>query len=122
MGWVQVAVAFWIVNTLMAVLVVKPAIQRTEVEARNESDSGVGARLDDLRWSAAWGAGVNLVAANDAAMLFLMTAKPGLQGSLAVVLLANAAVALGSLMFGGRRPPETRTSLAEPGSLTPGLQ
>jgi uncharacterized membrane protein len=92
LGWVQVAVAFWLVNTAVAAAVVKPAIGRVAAEAASAEDRAVGPRLDALRWSPRWSFGGDLLMANDAAMLFLMTMKPGLGGSLLAVAAANALV------------------------------
>lgn len=104
LGWVQVALTFWLVNAFLAGVVVRPAVKRVWEEATGSTDASIGGRLDDLRWSGVWTLGVDVMAANDAAMLYLMTMKPGLAGSLAVVVLANALVAGVRLLMGARRP------------------
>lgn len=104
MGWLQVSLAFWLVNAVLAVAVVKAAIERVAAETSASPDGSIDGRLDALRWSSAWTWGVDTMAATDAAVLYLMTVKPTLAGSLAVVLLANAAVAVGRLAFGPQRP------------------
>jgi hypothetical protein len=84
-GWVQVSVAFWLVNSVVAGTVVKPAISRVAAQAAIAADGPLGQHLDALRWSPRWSIGADLITANDAAMLYVMTMKPGLAGSLLVV-------------------------------------
>jgi len=121
LGWVQVATVFWVVNCVVAVAVVKPALGRVAAEAAASSTVGIGRELDRLRWSKAWTWGVDLLAANDAAVLYLMTLKPGLGGSLAVVVLVNLAVAAGRLVL-GIHPSRIATASAMPEGHDPGLQ
>lgn len=92
-GWVQVAIAFWLVNSAVAGGMVKPVIRRVVAQAATLPDGPVGQHLDALRWSARWSIGGDLLLANDAAMLYLMTMKPGLAESLLVVAAANVVVA-----------------------------
>lgn len=108
LGWVQVAVAFWVVNSVLAGAVMRPAMKRVQTEASNAGEGAVGPSLDRARWSPGWTWSVDLMAANDAAVLCLMTLRPGLAGSLAVVFLANAGVAGGRFMFGKPRPHAAR--------------
>lgn len=92
LGWVQLSMALWLVNSVVAVRVVKPALLRVATEAAAAGDESVGPRLDEVRWSAAWTWGVDILATNDATMLFVMVLKPGLGGSLATLGLAYAVV------------------------------
>ncbi len=92
LGWVQVATALWVVNSVTAKAVVEPAVQRLAAAAGDAVDGSIDARLDALRWSRAWSLGTDLLLANDAAVLYLMTVKPGLAGSLIAVLVTNALV------------------------------
>jgi len=115
LGWVQVATVFWVVNCVVAVAVVKPAVARIAAEAAASSAAAIGPDLDRLRWSRAWTLGVDLLAANDAAVLYLMTLKPGLGGSLAVVILANVVVGGGRLILGAQ-PPRVASATVAPGS------
>lgn len=103
LGWLQVSLFFWLVNAFLAVVVVKPTVERLTAETSVTSAPGIDARLDELRWSSAWTWGVDIMAATDAAILYLMTAKPTLGGSVVVVLLANAVVAGGRQAFGPQR-------------------
>lgn len=114
MGWIQVATAFWIVNSALAMAVVRPAMDRITADAKAAADLAIGPRLDDARWSRAWTLGTDVMAANDAAMLYLMTMKPGLAGSLAAVLLANVVVGAGRVALGATRTGVARAQ-ARPG-------
>jgi hypothetical protein len=104
LGWVQVAVAFWVVNAALAGTLVKPAIERIAREAHATTGQVIGERLDALRWSDRWSYGGDLVGATDVAMLFLMTVKPGHVGSLAAVAAAWAVV-LGARLLRRRSRP-----------------
>jgi hypothetical protein len=85
LGWVQVAVAAWLVNAAIAGALVKPALKALTEQAAIETDGAVGQHLDALRWSRHWSIGGDLLLANDAAVLWLMTMQPGLAGSLIAV-------------------------------------
>jgi hypothetical protein len=107
------------VNAVTAGTLVKPALGRVAAEAANAVEGPVGPQLDALRWSALWSLGGDLLMANDAAMLFLMTLKPGLAGSLLAVGVANVAVISARLLYrfhaGGRasagdREPQLTTA------------
>lgn len=115
LGWIQVATAFWVVNAVLAATVMRPAVERVARVAADTAEPSIGAALDGVRRSAAWSWSVDVMAANDAAMLYLMSMKPGLAGSVAVVVLANLGVAGGRYLFGTPRPRAT------PASPTPGL-
>jgi hypothetical protein len=91
LGWVQVALAAWLVNAVVAGALVKPAIGRVATGAATTAGA-VGEGLHALRWSPRWSAGGDLLLANDVAILFLMVAKPGLGASLLTVAGANAVV------------------------------
>jgi hypothetical protein len=91
-GWVQAAVASWLLNSMVAAVMVKPAISRVTAAA-SAVDGAVGDHLDAVRWSRRWSLGGDALMANDAAMLYLMTMKPDLAGSLVVIVVANATVA-----------------------------
>lgn len=105
LGWVQVATVFWVVNAVVAVAFIRPVVVRLAREVEGTGDRVIGEELDALRWSARWSWSGDVLAANDAAVLFLMVARPGFGGSLAIVLLANAAVALARTAFVGYRRP-----------------
>ena len=91
LGWVQVSLAAWLVNSSLAGTMVKPAISRIAA-ATASPGSTVGWHLDKLRWSDRWSVAGDVLLANDAATLYLMTVKPDLPGALALVVGANLAV------------------------------
>ena len=92
-GWVQVAAGFWLVNAVVAGTLVKPAIQVIDAKAATAVDGPVGQQLDELRRSSRWVFGGDLLMADDAAMLYVMTMKPALTPSLLVVAAAILFVA-----------------------------
>ena len=69
-GWVQVAVAFWVVNAVVAATIVKPAIGLLASRTAASPDGPVGQDLDALRRSPRWLFGGDVLMANDAAMLY----------------------------------------------------
>jgi uncharacterized membrane protein len=93
LGWVQVAIAGWLVNAAVAGAMVKPAISDVAAHLATQPDGSVTEHLDTLRRSARWSVGGDLLLANDACMLYLMTMKPGLADSLLVVAAVNGVVA-----------------------------
>jgi hypothetical protein len=93
LGWVQAAVAFWVVNSVFASTMVKPALARLGADVATSGDGPVGDRLETLRWSARWSFGGDVLMANDGAVLYLMVMQPGLAGSLLIVTGANLGVA-----------------------------
>jgi len=103
LGWVQVSMALWLANSVVAVRLVKPAIRKLVAEASDTTEASIAPRLDGLRWSAGWTWGVDILATNDAVMLCIMVIKPGLTGSAAILLLAYATVVGGRAVLGLRR-------------------
>jgi hypothetical protein len=93
LGWVQAAVAFWVVNSAFAGTMVKPALARLSADVATSADGPVGEHLERLRWSARWSFAGDLLMANDAAVLYLMVMQPGLASSLLIVAGANLGVA-----------------------------
>jgi hypothetical protein len=82
---------------------VKPAIGRVVAAMAGSESEVVTVRVDAVRWSRAWSHGGDILMANDVAMLYLMTVRPGLTASLLAVATANAVVlALG--FFARSRP------------------
>jgi hypothetical protein len=97
-GWVQVAMAFWVVNAAVAGALVHPAMGRVAEALSSSPDGPVGADLHALRWSGRWSIGGDLLLADDAAMLWLMVIQPGLAGSLMVVAIVNVAIGAARVM------------------------
>ena len=93
-AWVQVAIAFWIANSVAAATLVKPAMTRVAQALNSAPDGPVGQQLDGLRWSARWSLGGDILLSTDAAMLYVMVMQPGLAGSLVAVVALNLVIAL----------------------------
>jgi hypothetical protein len=103
LGWVQISMALWLANSVVAVRLVKPAVAKVLAASSEASDTSMGPRLDGMRWSAGWTWGVDILATNDAVILCIMVLKPGLPGSVAVLVLAHAAVVAGRMVLGLQR-------------------
>ena len=142
LGWVQAAIGFWVVNSVLAAVVIRRAVDAVAAAAGPSVAAGadaagariappgvpgpgvavettgavVGARLDAARWASPWSWGLDALAANDAVTLAIMTLKPSLGGSLLLFLLANAGVAGGRMAFGDRRPPVARAVVVQGGA------
>lgn len=112
-GWIQAAIAFWFVNAIVAVAVVRPAVDALAAAAET-SDTQVGPHLDELRWASNWTWGQDGLAVTDAVTLAIMTLKPSLGGSLLLFLLAHTAVMGARRVFGFQRPPMA-PAVASPG-------
>ena len=83
-GWFAVSVFAWLLSSALAGAVIKPAAQRI---ARDGSTAAIG------RWAAA----EKVMLGSDAAMLWIMVAKPTLFASIAIFLGAIALFVLGGL-------------------------
>jgi len=94
-GWVQAAIAFWIVNAVVAGVGVKPVIGHVVAAAATATDGPVDRHLDTFRRSSRWSVGGDVLMANDIAMLYVMTMKPDLAGSLLAV--AGTILAIGAV-------------------------
>lgn len=94
--WFQVAVAAWLLNTLLAARLVKPAAAALGAAAARAGDGPVPDDMDALRRRKAWAA-ARVMLANDLAILYVMIDKPSLIQTLVIVALANVAVGWASL-------------------------
>ena len=113
-GWVQSAVAFWSVNAVVAGVVVKPAIGAVAAAAATAADGPVDQHLDTLRRSSRWSVGGDVLMANDLAMLYVMTMKPELAGSLLAVAGTMMAIAAVRVVTRGLRGSIMTRSAVEP--------
>jgi hypothetical protein len=113
LGWVQVAAAFWLVNSVVAGVVLKPAMKGLATRLAAVPDGPVAEELNALRWSRRWSIAGDLLLANDAAMLYLMTMKPGLADSLLVVAGTNLLVAVVRVLGSGFRVPASPPEMPE---------
>lgn len=73
--WVQIAVVLWIVNAVVANLVVKPSHQRMAQLAFSDVEE-IGDELDEVRNSHGPRAASDAMLATDLGILFLMVVKP----------------------------------------------
>jgi hypothetical protein len=115
LGWIQVAAGLWILNTAVAAALVHPAHKRIAQAAAGAGDEPVGPQLHALRSSPPWLLGGDVLMANDAAVLYLMVAKPGLAVSLATAAALNALVLAVRLVIGRLRRSATSVAAASPG-------
>jgi uncharacterized membrane protein len=92
LGWVQVSLVAWFVNAVVAASMVKPAMSRLALDAAETVGDEVGPRLHARRWSNRWSIGGDVLLANDAASLCVMTLKPEWTGALVFVVAANILV------------------------------
>jgi hypothetical protein len=115
-GWVQVPAALWLVNAAFAGALVKPAIRRIADQAAAASDDLVGHELDTLRWSRRWSFGGDMLMANDAVALYLMSMKPALAESLLIVVAVNILVAATRAIRHGFRRGARASSMATAGN------
>ena len=89
-AWFHVAVAAWVVNLLLAALVVKRSAAALGMAAARAGDGPVPDDVDRLRRLPGWAAAARTMLANDLAILYVMIGKPSLVESLAVMAMANA--------------------------------
>lgn len=89
MPWIQVALVAWLTNVIVAASMVAPHMRRLGKAAATAGDGPVVSSTDVLRRSRRWTVGVRLLIANDAAVLVLMTMKPGLSGALLAIASTN---------------------------------
>lgn len=94
LGWVQVAVAGWVLNAIVAATMVNPTLKQLTGNAEGSPDGPVGLELDRIRHSARWSIGGDVLLSTDASMLCVMVIQPGLAGSLLTLFIVNAAVAV----------------------------
>jgi hypothetical protein len=114
-GWIQVAVGLWVLNLAVAAALVHPAHKRIAQAAAAAGDEPVGPQLHALRSSPRWLLGGDVLMANDAAVLFLMVAKPGLAGSLATAAGVNILVLAVRLVSSRVRRSAASVAAASPG-------
>lgn len=114
LGWIQVSIATWVVSLIVAATLVKPGLDRLAAAATRAGDGAVGQDLDGLRSSPRWLLGGDVLSANDAAILFVMVARPGVTASLFTVILANAGVISTRLLTGRGAAARSARAAARP--------
>jgi uncharacterized membrane protein len=105
-GWVQIAVVCWIANSIIASVFVNPVLGRLATTPALPFDATIPPELEAVRRSPRWIASGDALMANDMAMVWLMTIKPDLVGSLLAVAFSNAAAISWRAM---RRPSRPST-------------
>jgi uncharacterized membrane protein len=100
-SWFWVAVSAWLVNSVLAVRVVKQTARAVAIAASRAGEGVVGVEIDRRRRSRAWELAERAIAASDVAVLFLMIDKPGLLPSIVVLALVHAAFVGASVVRGG---------------------
>lgn len=88
-GWVYAAGLAFVLNSALLAPRARAGAMALATAARALGDAQVTPELDARRWARGWDFAGSLLVANDVATLFLMTNKPGVAGSLAVLALAN---------------------------------
>lgn len=99
-GWVLVAVASWIVNSVLAVRVVEHTGKALGMAAGRAGEGAIPADVESLRASRGWVLASQAMVAGDVAVLYLMVAKPALTGSILAVALLTAVFAGRGLLKG----------------------
>ena len=89
-GWFYLSIGAWVVNALLAGLVVKAAGTELLSAAVAAGEGPVPPKVDALRRSPRLALAAQVMLANDIALLFVMMNKPTLLESLAVFAAANA--------------------------------
>lgn len=92
LGWVQIALVMWFVNSGIARKFVGPAMGRVAELASSAETEEIGADLETARNSRALTLARDVMLANDLGILFLMSSKPGYLGSVVTMVVANALV------------------------------
>jgi hypothetical protein len=87
-GWLEVSLALFILAGVGAVGVLDPAAKRLVESSEAAADGPVTAELDQLRRHRRTSSVESMMLATDVAIVFLMTNKPGMMGSLGVVAVA----------------------------------
>jgi len=97
-AWFWVAIGAWLVNSALAAGVVQRTAQTLAIAASRAGDGPVGPEIDRLRRSRSWEHAEAVMRANDIALLYVMLDKPGLLGSLSVLVLASLASLTATLL------------------------
>lgn len=83
--WFFVAIAAWLVNVLLAVLVLQRRAMALGQAAGRAGTGPIDAAIDALRRAPSWDVAAEIMLANDLAMIYLMFMKPSLAESCLVV-------------------------------------
>ncbi len=112
-GWFYVSLALWVVNGVLAVVIVRRAAMRLAKSAIASGSGGaIPAEVAEMRRSRARTMAESVMAANDVAILYVMIGKPDVLQSCLVVIIANV-MAAAIMRFTGTRAESLRPAIAE---------
>lgn len=97
-GWFAVSVAAWILSAGLAGGVIKPAMMRMGMMAGADPAAPIDGALDQLRHARGWHVAEAMLLASDAAILWIMIAKPDLAPSIAILAVTMALFAGSALL------------------------
>lgn len=100
--WFYVAIGAWVLNAALAGGVVGRTASVLDQAAARAGDGPVPPSVDALRRSRGWEAAHGAMLGSDVAILYVMMAKPGLTGSVGLVIVAIA-LALGVSWLRGKK-------------------
>ena len=94
-GWFRVALGLWLLNSALAVAVVKRSASALGSAAARAGDGPISGELDALRRVPAWTVAAETMRASDLSMLYVMFQKPSaLEACLVAALTVTAFVGL----------------------------
>jgi hypothetical protein len=94
--WVHIAVVFWVVNAVLANVVVNPSHRRVAQLTSDAEGDEIGPELDEVRTSPGARTASDLMLASDLGILFLMVMKPSGYSSAVLVLIVAYVGLVGS--------------------------
>jgi uncharacterized membrane protein len=115
LAWVQLAIVTWVANVLVARGVVAPHMARLGGAVATAPEGGISPEVDGVRRAPRWRWAADVLIANDAAVLLMMTTKPAWPVALGILAVAHLVpgafrVVRGTLAVaraGGRRAAST---------------
>jgi uncharacterized membrane protein len=100
-GWFAVSVVAWVMSAALAGGVLKPATMKIAAAAAANGAAPIDAELERLRGARGWHVAEYALLASDAAILWIMIAKPDLVPSIVILAVAVA----GASLAGGTMQP-----------------
>jgi uncharacterized membrane protein len=94
LAWYQVSLGIFLVNFVLAGVVVKPLSAKLGAAVMGKDASAITQAIDALRWSPRLDLASDALLANDVAVLFIMLSKPSLTVSLAAIAACNGGILL----------------------------
>lgn len=110
--WFAFAAAAWVLDLLLAVLVVERSIKSVG-KAIETADGPVPPGVDALRWATQWDVAAHFLLASDLALLYVMLYRPSLAGCFgALASAAGVVLAAGAAWRWRSRPSGDATAVA----------